>query len=115
VTSQYLLNCPRTLRQACRDICLAHQDSQAKDCHICTLTDLCVINEEIAHEERAGSARNRLLEFFKKSMMRGGKPKSFAAGTGSAGRRSTSRGGSSAAWKSPMPSGSRPLKMRTIA
>jgi hypothetical protein len=51
VTSRYLLNSPRTLRQACRDICLAHPDSPAKDCHICILGDLCVINEENEHEE----------------------------------------------------------------
>ena len=47
MTSQYLLKSTRTLRQACRDICLAHPDLPAKDCHICILADLCVINEEI--------------------------------------------------------------------
>ncbi len=47
MTSQYLLKSPRTLRQACRDICLAHPDLPAKDCQACILADLCVINQEL--------------------------------------------------------------------
>jgi hypothetical protein len=45
--SQYLLKPLRTLRQACRDIRVAHPELRTEDCDACPHGELCSISEQI--------------------------------------------------------------------